>query len=236
MAKKTKTSGNKMWGGRFASAPDAIMQKINASIDFDWHLYRQDIAASKAHAEMLAKQGIIGADDARKIIHGLDTILSEIGSGKFKFKRELEDIHMHVESALIQRIGDVGRKLHTARSRNDQVATDLKLYVSDSLTRLDELLHEILAEVVVDHVAAIRVEEARLLLGHRRGHHRMPRHPCNGLLAGEDAVEILARRFVAGIGQPIRQRAHARVRLRFRRIESGQRKQDVALEGRTLVS
>ena len=76
-----------MWGGRFASGPAAIMEKINASIDFDWHLYRQDIAASKAHAAMLAKQGIIAADDARKIAHGLDTILSEIGSGKFKFKR-----------------------------------------------------------------------------------------------------------------------------------------------------
>ena len=88
-----------MWGGRFASGPAAIMEKINASIDFDWHLYRQDIAASKAHAEMLAKQGIIAADDARKIAHGLDTILSEIGSGKFKFKRALEDIHMNVESA-----------------------------------------------------------------------------------------------------------------------------------------
>ena len=81
MAKKKKAVSNKMWGGRFASGPAAIMEKINTSIDFDWHLYRQDIAASKAHAEMLAKQGIIGADDARRIVQGLDTILSEIGSG-----------------------------------------------------------------------------------------------------------------------------------------------------------
>src|ERR1019366_7535908 len=86
---------NKMWGGRFASGPGAIMEEINASIDFDKTLYRQDIAASKAHADMLAKQGIITADDAKKIAHGLDTILSEIAAGKFSFKRALEDIHMN---------------------------------------------------------------------------------------------------------------------------------------------
>src|SRR5665811_2517796 len=85
-----------MWGGRFASGPGAIMEEINASIDFDKALYRQDIAASKAHADMLAKQGIIAADDAKKIAHGLDTILSEIADGKFSFKRALEDIHMNV--------------------------------------------------------------------------------------------------------------------------------------------
>ena len=118
-----------MWGGRFASGPAAIMEKINTSIDFDWHLYRQDIAASKAHAEMLAKQGIIAADDARKIVHGLDTILSEIGSGKFKFKRALEDIHMNVESRLTELIGPAAGRLHTARSRNDQVATDFRLWI-----------------------------------------------------------------------------------------------------------
>ena len=85
-----------MWGGRFAESPDAIMEEINTSLDFDRHLYKQDIAASRAHAAMLAKQGIITADDARKIAHGLDTILSEIESGRFKFKRALEDIHMNV--------------------------------------------------------------------------------------------------------------------------------------------
>ena len=93
---------NKMWGGRFASGPGAIMEEINASIDFDRHLYRQDIAASKAHADMLAKQGIIAADDAKKIAHGLDTILSEIEAGKFSFKRALEDIHMNVEGRLVR--------------------------------------------------------------------------------------------------------------------------------------
>ncbi len=128
---------NKMWGGRFASGPGAIMEEINASIDFDRHLYRQDIAASKAHADMLAKQGIIAADDAKKIAHGLDTILSEIESGKFSFKRALEDIHMNVEGRLGELIGEAAGRLHTARSRNDQVATDFRLWMRDTIDALD---------------------------------------------------------------------------------------------------
>ena len=131
---------NKMWGGRFASGPGAIMEEINASIDFDRHLYRQDIAASKAHADMLAKQGIITADDAKKIAHGLDTILSEIDAGKFSFKRALEDIHMNVESRLSELIGEAAGRLHTARSRNDQVATDFRLWVRDTVDALDASL------------------------------------------------------------------------------------------------
>jgi argininosuccinate lyase len=131
---------NKMWGGRFASGPDAIMEEINASIDFDRHLYRQDIAASKAHADMLAKQGIIAADDAKKIAHGLDTILSEIEGGTFTFKRALEDIHMNVESRLTDLIGSSAGRLHTARSRNDQVATDFRLWMRDSIDTLDAAL------------------------------------------------------------------------------------------------
>src|SRR6476646_2119257 len=131
---------NKMWGGRFGSGPDAIMEDINASIDFDRHLYRQDIAASKAHAAMLAKQGIISAQDAKKIAHGLDTILSEIEAGKFQFKRALEDIHMNVESRLATLIGPAAGRLHTARSRNDQVATDFRLWVRDTVDALDASL------------------------------------------------------------------------------------------------
>ena len=104
-----------MWGGRFGSSPDPIMEDINASIDFDRHLYRQDIAASKAHAAMLAKKGIIAAQDAKKIAHGLDTILSEIEAGKFAFKRALEDIHMNVESRLAELIGPAaGTAAHRA--------------------------------------------------------------------------------------------------------------------------
>ena len=131
---------NKMWGGRFASGPSTIMEEINASIDFDKALYRQDIAASKAHAEMLAKQGIITADDAKRIAYGLDTILSEIADGKFSFKRALEDIHMNVEGRLGELIGEAAGRLHTARSRNDQVATDFRLWMRDTIDALDAAL------------------------------------------------------------------------------------------------
>src|SRR5215813_498157 len=131
---------NKMWGGRFTSGPGSIMEEINASIDFDRHLYRQDIAASKAHAQMLAKQGIITADDAKQIAHGLDTILSEIEAGKFSFQRALEDIHMNVESRLSELIGEPAGRLHTGRSRNDQVATDFRLWVRDTVDALDAAL------------------------------------------------------------------------------------------------
>jgi argininosuccinate lyase len=149
---------NKMWGGRFASGPDAIMEEINASIDFDRRLYRQDIAASKAHAAMLAKQGIIGRDDAAKIAHGLDTILSEMDAGKFRFKRALEDIHMNVESRLADLIGPAAGRLHTARSRNDQVATDFKLWVRDAIDDIDAALAgycRALAGRAAEHAAVV---------------------------------------------------------------------------------
>jgi argininosuccinate lyase len=149
---------NKMWGGRFTSGPDAIMEEINASIDFDRHLYRQDIAASKAHADMLAKQGIIAADDAKKIAHGLDTILSEIEQGKFSFKRALEDIHMNVEGRLSELIGEAAGCLHTARSRNDQVATDFRLWMRDTIDALDVALagyQRALAEKAMAHAATV---------------------------------------------------------------------------------
>jgi argininosuccinate lyase len=131
---------NKMWGGRFEAGPDAIMEAINVSIDVDRHLYAQDITASKAHAAMLAAQGIIAADDAKNIAQGLDTILSEIEKGTFTFKRALEDIHMNVESRLSELIGAPAGRLHTARSRNDQVATDFKLWVRDTIDSIDASL------------------------------------------------------------------------------------------------
>jgi argininosuccinate lyase len=149
---------NKMWGGRFAAGPGAIMQEINASIDFDRRLYAQDIAASKAHAAMLAKQGIITKDDAKQIAHGLDTILSEMESGKFRFRRELEDIHMNVEARLAELIGSAAGRLHTARSRNDQVATDFKLWVRDAIDDIDGALagyQKALAEKALAHAATV---------------------------------------------------------------------------------
>ena len=128
---------NKMWGGRFASGPSAIMAEINASIDFDRRLYAQDIAGSKAHAAMLAKQGIISKADLKAIHTGLDQIKIEIETGKFKFSQALEDIHLNIESRLKELIGEPAGRLHTARSRNDQVATDFRLYVRDYIDQLD---------------------------------------------------------------------------------------------------
>src|SRR5262245_61936445 len=149
---------NKMWGGRFSAEPDRVMAEINASIDVDRNLYRQDIAASKAHAEMLAKQGIISAQDAKKIVHGLDTILSEMEAGKFAFKRALEDIHMNVEARLAALIGPAAGRLHAARSRNDQVATDFKLWVRDAIDKLDAALGEYqraLAAKALEHAGTL---------------------------------------------------------------------------------
>ena len=134
---------NKMWGGRFETGPDAIMEEINASIGFDQRLYAQDIAGSKAHASMLAAKGIIDKADAEKIVAGLDTILSEIERGDFVFQRALEDIHMNVESRLATLLGPAAGRLHTARSRNDQVATDFRLYVRDTIDTLDIQLRDL---------------------------------------------------------------------------------------------
>ncbi|MCW5677862.1 MAG: argininosuccinate lyase [Xanthobacteraceae bacterium] len=149
---------NKMWGGRFAAGPDAILEEINASIDFDRHLFAQDIAGSKAHASMLAAQGIITAADADKIAQGLDAILAEIESGEFNFSRELEDIHMNVESRLAALIGPSAGRLHTARSRNDQVATDFRLYIRDTVDGLDKSLADLqvaLAEKALHYAEAV---------------------------------------------------------------------------------
>jgi len=124
-------SSNQMWGGRFASGPDAIMEAINASIGFDQRLAEQDIRGSRAHAAMLAAQGIITDSEAAAIREGLLTVLSEIQSGNFEFSAALEDIHMNVEARLKEIIGEPAGRLHTARSRNDQVATDFRLWVRD---------------------------------------------------------------------------------------------------------
>ncbi|WP_136683493.1 argininosuccinate lyase [Falsirhodobacter xinxiangensis] len=131
MTASDKTSANAMWGGRFAAGPDAIMVAINASIGFDKRLYAQDIAGSRAHAAMLAAQGIITDNDAAAIGEGLLTVLSEIETGAFPFREDLEDIHMNVESRLKEIIGEPAGRLHTARSRNDQVAVDFRLWVRD---------------------------------------------------------------------------------------------------------
>ena len=136
----TDKSANKMWGGRFALSPAEIMEEINASIGFDKALAPQDIRGSKAHAAMLAEQGIITKTDAREISKGLDQIAGEIEAGAFTFSRALEDVHMNVESRLRELIGPAAGRLHTARSRNDQVATDFRLWVRDEIDAVDALL------------------------------------------------------------------------------------------------
>ena len=127
------TTSNQMWGGRFAAGPDAIMEAINASIGFDKRLAAQDIAGSRAHAAMLGATGIVEASDVEAIRKGLLTVLSEIESGDFAFSAALEDIHMNVEARLKEVIGAPAGRLHTGRSRNDQVATDFRLWVRDQL-------------------------------------------------------------------------------------------------------
>ncbi|AZY92967.1 MULTISPECIES: argininosuccinate lyase [Paracoccus] len=131
MTDRPQTTANSMWGGRFAAGPDAIMEAINASIGFDRRLYAQDIRGSRAHAAMLAATGIISDSDAEAIGKGLLTVLSEIEAGQFAFRTDLEDIHMNVEARLKEVIGEPAGRLHTGRSRNDQVATDFRLWVRD---------------------------------------------------------------------------------------------------------
>ena len=136
----TEKGPNRMWGGRFASAPDTLMEGINASIDFDKQLFRQDIAGSRAHAEMLAAVGILSQEDVRAILDGLDLVVAEFERGEMSFRTELEDIHMNIEARLAELIGDAAGRLHTARSRNDQVATDFRLWLRD---RIDETLEAV---------------------------------------------------------------------------------------------
>ena len=141
-------SSNAMWGGRFASGPDAIMESINASIDFDKRMAVQDIAGSIAHATMLAKQNIITASDSEAIKEGLLTILSEIENGTFEYSKALEDIHMNIESRLKEIIGEPAGRLHTGRSRNDQVATDFKLWTRDQCDAIIEGLTELMKALI----------------------------------------------------------------------------------------
>ncbi|MDF1750232.1 MAG: argininosuccinate lyase [Alphaproteobacteria bacterium] len=146
-------SKNDMWGGRFSGGPAEIMEKINASIGFDKNLYKQDIQGSLAHSDMLAAQGIITNEDRDAIHQGLAEIQQEIEAGTFDFKTELEDIHMNVEARLREKIGDPGARLHTGRSRNDQVITDVRLWTRDALDGLDALMAD-LQRALIDKAEA----------------------------------------------------------------------------------
>ena len=136
-----------LWGGRFTKETDKLVYNFNASLSFDSKLYKQDITGSMAHASMLAKQGIIEEQEKEKILEGLKSILEDIENKKLEFTEEYEDIHSFVEANLIDRCGDVGKKLHTGRSRNDQVALDMKMYVRDEIGEIDLLLKELLTSI-----------------------------------------------------------------------------------------
>jgi len=144
----TDKSSNQMWGGRFAAGPDAIMEAINASIGFDQRMAAQDIAGSRAHASMLGARGIISDNDAKAIQEGLLTVLSEIEAGEFAFSTALEDIHMNVEARLKELIGEPAGRLHTGRSRNDQVATDFKLWVRDQFDAVDRAITALIGSLL----------------------------------------------------------------------------------------
>ena len=170
-----------MWGGRFAEGPSAVMREINASIPFDKQLWRQDIRASLAHVAMLAEQGIVEADDATQIINGLNQIAQEYEANGIEENLDLEDIHMHVESRLTEIIGPVAGRLHTARSRNDQVATDFKLWVRDAIDIVDaalQALQIILVQRAEEHAGTIMPGFTHLQSAQPvcLGHHLMAYH------------------------------------------------------------
>jgi argininosuccinate lyase len=171
-------SANSLWGGRFASGPAEIMRRINASIDFDKRLYAEDIAGSKAHCAMLVAQNILSPDDGALIVAGLEQIQDEIEVGSFAFSAEREDIHMNIEARLAELIGRAAGRLHTARSRNDQVATDLRLWLRSAIDRLDAGMRA-LQEALIERAEA---EAATVMPGYTHlqiaqpitlGHHLM---------------------------------------------------------------
>ena len=150
LIKKAKTAAKKTkpWGGRFTAATNELVEEFTASIPYDWRLYPYDIAGSMVHAAMLGRQGIIPKREADRIIRGLEEILKEIVAGAFEFSVELEDIHMNIENRLIEKIGPTGGKLHTARSRNDQVALDIRMFLRDEIAEIHELLTALQAVIV----------------------------------------------------------------------------------------
>jgi argininosuccinate lyase len=210
-----KKTGNEMWGGRFAAGPSAIMEEINASIGFDRKLYAQDIAGSLAHAQMLMKQGIITEADHQQIETGLHNVLSEIESGKFEFSRQREDIHMNVEARLAELIGPAAGRLHTARSRNDQVAVDFRLWVKEEAGKCCAALAaliSVLLEKAETHAASVMPGFTHLQSAQpvTFGHHLMAYVEMFGrdLSRFRDAIERmdespLGAAALAGTGFPI---------------------------------
>ena len=144
----TKKTNIKPWGGRFNEATDEFVERFTESVSFDKRLYKHDIAGSVAHVRMLEKVGVLNKTDCNTIVEGLESILADIESGAFVWRLELEDVHMNIEAALVERVGDVGKKLHTGRSRNDQVATDMRLYLRSETDGIRGLLHAVMSRLV----------------------------------------------------------------------------------------
>ncbi len=147
-AQKNKPKKNTSWGGRFSASTDAFVEQFTQSVSYDQRLYHHDIMGSVAHVSMLARVGVIARDESEQIVKGLQAMELEIGQGKFKWDTTLEDVHMNIETALVSRIGDVGKKLHTGRSRNDQIATDMRLYLRDEVTRIQTLLATVMTALL----------------------------------------------------------------------------------------
>ena len=158
-----------LWGGRFTKETDKLVYNFNASISFDQKFYKQDIRGSKAHVAMLAKQGILTEEEKEQITEGLDGILADVEAGKLEITAEYEDIHSFVEANLIDRIGDAGKKLHTGRSRNDQVALDMKLYVRDEIEEIDAELKKLLEALIAKQLARASRSEDHFLVAMRLG-------------------------------------------------------------------
>ncbi len=165
-------SKNTSWGGRFSQGPKDIVADYTESCSYDQALYAHDIAGSKAHARMLARQGVLSQDEATHIVQGLDDVLAEIEAGTFTWKTSLEDVHMNIEARLTELVGDVGKKLHTGRSRNDQVGLAFRLYVSDALRTWQDLMHKLIATFV----ARAKEHEKTILPGYT---HLQPAQPVS---------------------------------------------------------
>ena len=192
---------SKLWGGRFSQPTDKFVEEFTASIDFDQRMYRYDIAGSIAHCRMLARQAIIGQDEAATIIGGLEAILADIEAGNFEFKVSLEDIHMNVEARLIERVGPVGGKLHTARSRNDQVALDVRLYLRDELGTingyLDQLQEALLGQaganldVIMPGYTHLQTAQPVLFAHHMLAYYEMLRRDADRLADVKKRLNVL---------------------------------------------
>jgi argininosuccinate lyase len=203
-----KQAAQRTWGGRFATGPAEAVKQFTESVSFDWRLYRHDIAGSIAHAQGLAKVGLLTKAEAGKIVRGLRAIEREIESGRFHWNRDLEDVHMNIETALIKKIGAAGKKLHTARSRNDQVATDLRLWVRDARIQTIRALRRVMkalvalaaknAAVIIPGYTHLQRAQPVLLAHHLLAYVEMFHRDCQRIVINADLDSPLGSGAIAG--------------------------------------